>query len=153
MLGYKNVFCFQGGIPEWRAFNYPLTVNDEYAAIKVKKISPQKLNALLKKDPSIYVLDVRPIDCEGENIFIKNVHICPMVYLSYWHSNIPKDRKIVVTDKINKKAILAAKFLKNKGFNVIGALKGGIARWRAENLPVEYITEPLKHISDNPCRD
>ncbi len=76
-----------------------------------------------------------------------------MVYLSYWHINIPKDKKIIVTDWTNKKAILAGKYLQSKGYDVIGVLKGGIVRWRDEKLPVEHVDEPLKHISLTPCLD
>ncbi|MBI5556685.1 MAG: rhodanese-like domain-containing protein [Deltaproteobacteria bacterium] len=145
-MGYTNVYCFKGGIPEWRSFNYPLTANEGYAAIKVMKISPKKLYALLEQDSSIYVLDVRPIDCGRENIFIKGSIICPMDYLADWHHNIPKDAKIVVSDWTNKKSILAAKFLISKGYNVLCVLKGGIVRWRDEKLP-------FTHVEDSPTHD
>lgn len=138
-------------MPEWRAFNYPLIANKKYASIKVSKISPVTLQALLQEDRSIYVLDVRPIDCDRENIFIKNSQICPMVYLSEWYTKIPKDSEIIVTDWTNKKAILAAKFLISKGYNVTGVLKGGIIRWRDEKLPVVYVEKPLQHITQSPC--
>jgi rhodanese-related sulfurtransferase len=144
-MGYANVFYFKGGIPEWRAFHYPLTVNENYASVKVTKLSPQELHALLQQDSGIYVLDVRPIDCSMENIFIPGAHICPMLYLADWQHNIPWDARIVVTDWTNKKAILAAKYLSSRGFNVLAVLKGGIVRWRDEKLPVEHIDNPLTH--------
>ncbi len=139
-MGYTNVYCFKGGIPEWRSFAYPMVVNKEYANMKIRKISPAKLYEMLQKDENLYILDVRPIayDSDRENIFIKDAHICPMVYLTDWLHRIPKDKKIVITDWTNKKAILAAKFLTKKGFDVFGILKGGIVRWRDEKLPLEH---------------
>ena len=144
-MGYSKVFCFKGGIPEWRSFNYPLTVNENYTAIKINKLSPKQVYALLKSDPGIFVLDVRPIDCNRESIFIKGAKICPMVYLDGWYHNIPKDAKIVVTDWTNKKAILAAKFLSSKGYHILCVLKGGIVRWHAEKLPVEHVNNSITH--------
>lgn len=93
---------------------------------------------MLEEDESLYILDVRPIDCNLERIFIRNAHICPMVYLAEWYENIPKDARLIITDWTNKKSILAAKFLTDLGYNVIGVLKGGIVRWRDEKLPLEY---------------
>lgn len=145
-MGYVNVFCFKGGIPEWRAFNYPLTVNEEYESIKVTKWSPRQVYALLQQDSAVYVLDVRPIDCSKESIFVKGARICPMEYLNDWHHNIPRDARIVITDWTNKKSILAAKYLISKGYNVLCVLKGGIVRWRDEKLPVE-------HIENSPAND
>ncbi|MBU4263338.1 MAG: rhodanese-like domain-containing protein [Proteobacteria bacterium] len=144
-MGYSSVFCFKGGIPEWRAFNYPLTVKADYTAIKINKLSPRQVYALLRSDPTIYVLDVRPIDCSRKNIFIRGAKICPMVYLDEWYHHIPKDAKIVVTDWTNKKAILAAKFLSSRGYQVLGVLKGGIVRWRDEKLPVERVDNAITH--------
>ncbi|RJX32918.1 MAG: rhodanese-like domain-containing protein [Desulfurivibrio sp.] len=138
-MGYTSVYCFKGGIPEWRAFNYPLTVSEEYAAIKIDKLSPRQVYDLLESDSGVYVLDVRPIDCSRENIFIRGANICPMVYLDEWYHQIPREARIVITDWTNKKAILAGKFLRSKGYQVLGVLKGGLVRWRAEKLPVARV--------------
>ena len=137
-MGYTQVHCFKGGIPEWRSFSYPMEVNATYANMKVRKISPRKLYKMLQENKDIYILDVRPIAYDREDVFIQNAEICPMVFLSDWYHNIPKDKQIIVTDWANKKAILAAKFLTNKGYNVVGILKGGIVRWREEQLPLEH---------------
>ncbi|OKY76163.1 MAG: hypothetical protein BM485_02625 [Desulfobulbaceae bacterium DB1] len=103
---------------------------------------------MLAEDNSLYVLDVRPIDCNLEKIFIKGTHVCPMVYLADWHKNIPKEANIVISDWTNKKSILAAKYLTNLGYNVIGVLKGGIVRWRDEKLPLEYRETSLAYDKD-----
>ncbi len=150
-LGYTNVYCFKGGIPEWRTFNYPLMEDEDYPSIKINKISPKALYGLLQKDSSIFILDVCPIDCERDHLYIENSVICPMVYLEDWYHNIPKDRDIVIIDWANKKSLVAGKFLKKKGYKVIGSLKGGLLRWHAENMPVVEVKDPLKHITNIPC--
>lgn len=145
-MGYTNVYWFKGGIPEWRSFGYPMEINQEYANMKIRKISPKQLYTMLQKDKDIYILDVRPIASDRLNVFVKNANICPMVFLTDFYHRIPRDKKIVITDWINKKAILAAKFLTKKGYNVAGILKGGIVRWQKENLPLEqreFTNEPL----------
>ena len=108
---------------------------------------------MLEQEPELYVLDVRPLACDQQNIFIKEAEICPMVYLSDWCKNIPKDKKIVIADWANKKSILAAKFLITKGYNVIYVLKGGMVRWQDENLPVEYIENPFSAFTKKTCPD
>lgn len=152
-MGYGNVFCFKGGIPEWRSFSYPMQVNEYYSGIKVKKISPGELSALIKSDRSLYILDVRPLACDRENIFIKGATVCPMVYLADWYANLPANRKIVITDWTNKKSILAAKFLISKGYPVIGILKGGIVRWHSEKLPVVHIDQPYITTPPDFCKE
>lgn len=67
----------------------------------------------------------------------------PLVYLADRYTEIPKDRKIVITDWAMKQSSVASKFLTVKGYTIVGVLKGGIERWKSENLPVEE-REPAK---------
>ena len=134
--GHTRVFAFVGGIPEWRKFNYPMTINREWQQIQVKKLAPRDLMALLETE-SLYILDVRPHDFKRDASFIKGSLLCPLVHLADRYQEIPKERSIVITDWAMKQSPVAAKFLTVKGYSIYGVLKGGIERWKSERLPVE----------------
>ena len=114
-----------------------MTVDKEWQKIKVNKIPPQQLKDLLEKE-DVYILDVRPLDFKINTSFIKGSLHCPLVYLADRYREIPKDRQIVVTDYAMKQSPVVAKFLLQKGYSVVGALKGGVERWDSENLPLEH---------------
>ncbi len=125
-----------GGIPEWRRFNYPMTINKNWQAVRVKRISPKKLEKMLATE-DIYVLDVRPLNFKKNTSFIKGSHLLPLLFLEDRYKEIPKGRPIVLTDWAMKQSPVAAKFLTTKGYNVLGVLRGGLERWEADHLPVE----------------
>lgn len=119
-----------------------MIINKEWQRIKIKKIRPKKLAGLMREE-DFYILDVRPSDFKLNSSFIKGSFLCPLVYLAVRYKDIPKDRKIVLTDWAMKQSPIAAKFLHIKGYPVDAVLKGGIERWESEKLPVEQ-REPTK---------
>ena len=46
-----------------------------------------------------------------------------------------KQKQLILADKMGQHANAAGKILKDKGYNVV-RLQGGMAEWRAQNLPV-----------------
>jgi rhodanese-related sulfurtransferase len=144
-----NVYAFVGGIPEWHRFNYPMVENKRWQNISIEKISPREMSVMVK-DGQIYVLDVRPLDFSIENAFILGSFHCPLIYLADRFTEIPKDRRIIVTDWAMKQSPYAGKFLKEKGFDLVGILKGGIERWKTEELLTEEraVTSKLPPLSD-----
>lgn len=130
------MFAFVGGIPEWRRFNYPMTMNKEWQKIRVRKLRPEKLIRLMDAE-NPYILDVRPLNFKRDNTFVKGAAFCPLVYLADRYTELPKDRKIVITDWAMKQSPTAAKFLIQKGYPVEGVLKGGLERWKFDGFPVE----------------
>ncbi|ETR72924.1 MAG: rhodanese domain-containing protein [Candidatus Magnetoglobus multicellularis str. Araruama] len=135
-LGYTDVYCFRGGIPEWRSFSYPMVVNEASMKMRIKKLKPKKLAKLMKKT-DIFVVDVRPKDFKRDSSFIIGSIHCPLLDLTERYHEFPKDKQIVLTDWAMRQSPLAAKYLINEGYPVIGVLKGGIERWKHDNLPVE----------------
>jgi rhodanese-related sulfurtransferase len=104
--------------------------------MQVAKIAPNEVNDALG-DSTIYVLDVRPLDFALDNAFIRGSHHCALVHLANRHTEIPRDRKIIISDWAMKQSPSAAKYLMEKGYSILGILKGGMERWNSENLPVE----------------
>jgi|GEM_PF-366407 len=134
-MGYKKVYWFEGGIPEWYRFNFPMLINQPLKSIRVKKLSPSKVAKLIKKE-NVMVLDVRPTWWNTSKGMIKNTHFMPLVKLADHYAEIPFDRPIIISDGLMKQSPSAARFLIDKGFNILGVLKGGIMRWEKEGYPL-----------------
>jgi rhodanese-related sulfurtransferase len=134
-LGYKNVFWFEGGIPDWYRFNYPMSINHQLKSISVKKLSPASIVDLLKQQ-SIFILDVKPEWWSSNEGAIKGSVHMPLVKLQHAYKQLPKGKAIIITDGLMRQSPSAARFLINKGYQVLGVLKGGITRWEKEGYPV-----------------
>ncbi len=113
--------------------------NQKWQEIQITKIAPKELSEALG-DSKVYVLDVRPLDFALDNTFVHGSVHCALVHLAERWPEIPRDRKIIITDWAMKQSPSAAKYLIEKGFNVIGILKGGMERWNSEGLPSEERT-------------
>ena len=136
-MGYQKAFWFQGGIPEWRRFNYPMEEDPALMGIAVRKLSPLRLQDILAVD-SVYVLDVRPLWWAETDAAIAGAHFIPLVELHERYSELPKERDIVIIDGAMMQAPSAARYLTAKGYSVLGVLKGGILRWEHEGLPAAH---------------
>lgn len=113
-----------------------MVVNKKWQSQKVNKVSPEKLEQLLKGD-DFYILDVRPSDFITNGSFIEGAYFCPLVHLDKWYTEIPQNKPLIITDWAMRQSVIAAKFLQEKGYKVFGVLKGGIERWKTEQRAVE----------------
>lgn len=113
-----------------------MVVNEEWRTLQVNKIPPVELHKLLN-EKDFYILDVRPRDFIKNASFIEGSYFCPLVHLSKWYIKIPKDKPIIITDWAMRQSVIAAKFLIDNEYQIYGVLKGGIERWKEENLAVE----------------
>lgn len=134
-LGYQNVFWFEGGIPDWYRFNYPMNINQELKSIRVKKLSPARVAELIKQN-RVTILDVKPEWWVANDGIIKDSLYLPLVKLQHTYQKIPHDKPIIISDGIMRQSPSAARFLISKGYQVLGVLKGGITRWEKEGFPV-----------------
>lgn len=129
------MYAFTGGIPEWRSFDYPMYVNQEYTRIRVDKLSPDEITALIREHP--FILDVRPKDFGLNQSYIEGAKHIPLVDLMIRINEIPRNRQVIVVDWAMKQSPIAAIYLTKNNYQVLGVLKGGMERWLIEQLPVE----------------
>ncbi len=113
-----------------------MTSAPEYAEMPAKKLSTQKVEDLLKTE-EFFILDVRPVSFSHCNMFLKNTIHIPLLVLADNLENIPRDKKILITDSAAKQAQLAYKYLVKNGFQVIGVLRGGLEVWCSEGRASE----------------
>ena len=134
-MGYKNVYWFEGGIPDWYRFNYPMTVDKKLKSIKVTKLSPKKVIELMKRQPTT-IIDVKPKWWKSSDGIIEGTLYFPLVELQETYTQIPRDKPVIITDALMRQSPSAARFLIHKGYQVLGVLKGGMTRWKKEGFPV-----------------
>jgi len=113
-----------------------MVVNEKKMKMKIKKVKPKKLAKMLEKK-EIFVVDVRPQNFKRDSSFIIGSIHCPLLDLAERHKEFPKDKPLILTDWAMRQSTLAAKFLTDEGYNIIGVLKGGIERWKHDKFPVE----------------
>ncbi len=127
-----------------------MTSSEEYAGMPAKKLSTQKVEDLLKTE-ELFILDVRPISFSHCDMFLKNSFHLPLLVLADNLEDIPRNKKILITDSAAKQAQLAYKFLVKRGYQVIGVLRGGLEVWCSEGRASEQrdiVKEKVQLIGD-----
>ena len=136
---YTNIATFSGGLPEWKKANLALDTTKKLTPVSVPEISKEQFKASIGKDcmvdirtPKTYHLGYftkylnAEMQAAPKSYFKKYFHKIPLAYISKKYSKIPTDRKIVIVDHNGKRAGLAARFLKEKGYEDVAILKGGM---------------------------
>ena len=99
-------------------------------------IAPQDAVTLINRGGAV-VVDIRSAEDYAAGHIIDAVHL-PLAELSKGGEKLKKltDKPIIVCCMSGNLAGQAARELKLQGCTEVHALRGGIAAWRAENLPV-----------------
>jgi len=100
------------------------------------KISAQAAVSLINRDEAI-VVDIRDRKEFGEGRITGSVNI-PLNSLKSRASELKKhqDKQIIVADKMGQHSAMAVKQLNAEGYANVVRLNGGVADWRASNLPL-----------------
>jgi len=135
-MGYRNVFVYNEGLPEWKKRGFPVTTTSVYPSPKIPSVSGQELKVMLDRKDNIVVIDLR--DEEDRKMgWIKGSINIDMEILDEKTKEIPKGKKIVLLDLHGKQTYLAARFLTKEGFKDIVMLdKGFYDGWLKAGLPV-----------------
>ncbi|TVT34713.1 rhodanese-like domain-containing protein [Marinobacter vinifirmus] len=100
------------------------------------KISAQGAVSLINKDEAV-VVDIRDRKDFGEGRITGSLNI-PLSGIKGRANELSKhkDKQIIVVDKMGQHSAMAVKYLKEEGFTDVVRLNGGIADWKASNLPL-----------------
>ncbi len=100
-------------------------------------LSPQETVQLMNKDEAI-VVDIRSRDAFVRGHIIHSVHL-PLTDLAKDLKKITqhKHKTIVVVCAQGMESSKAVKIIEENEFSQVKILKGGIAAWRADKLPLE----------------
>ncbi|AIL12387.1 hypothetical protein IM40_00800 [Candidatus Paracaedimonas acanthamoebae] len=92
------------------------------------EITVQELSQLLKTDEDYCVIDVRNADEIEKAAFPEAVHI-PLSELAQNVANIPQDKLVITLCHHGARSLNACYLLKEKGFDKVVSLRGGIDLW------------------------
>ncbi|MBW4934344.1 rhodanese-like domain-containing protein [Marinobacter sp. F4206] len=100
------------------------------------KISAQGAVTLINKDEAV-VVDIRDRKEFGEGRITGSVNI-PLNSLKSRAAELNKfkEKQIIVADKMGQHSAMAVKQLNAEGFSNVVRLNGGVADWKASNLPL-----------------
>lgn len=100
------------------------------------KISAQGAVSLINKDEAV-VVDIRDRKEFGEGRITGSVNI-PLNSLKSRAAELNKfkEKQIIVADKMGQHSAMAVKQLNAEGFGNVVRLNGGVADWKASNLPL-----------------
>jgi len=141
-LGYTDVYCFRGGLPEWIQAGYPVASTEKLPKAEVPDLSPADLKKLLDETAPVTVLDLRPAS-EVAKYWISSPHRVnvPFDELPDRVGEVPTGKRVVAVDVNGKRTSLATRYLVAKGFTDVAKLSGGMERWLKEGLPTEVATK------------
>jgi molybdopterin/thiamine biosynthesis adenylyltransferase/rhodanese-related sulfurtransferase len=97
----------------------------------VEEITVAQLNELRKKNPQIYLLDVRE-QHEWDMGHIEGSHHIPLGSIAEHLNEIPADRPIYCLCKLGGRSKKAIEIMKTKGHSKLVNVKGGINAWSKE---------------------
>jgi len=105
----------------------------------IQEVSAVEAAAMIEKDPSLVVLDVRTkqeFDSPGGHL--KGAILLPVQELQARVSELDryKDRTIIAVCRSGNRSGVATGFLSSIGFRVLN-LAGGMIQWKSSGLPVE----------------
>jgi len=134
-MGYRNVFVYNEGLPEWKKRGFPVTVTSAYPSPNISSVSGQELKAMLDRKDDIVIIDLRDEEDRKMGWVQGSINI-DMELLQDKTKEIPKGKKVVLLDLHGKQTYLAARFLTKAGFKDIVMLdKGFYDGWLKADLP------------------
>ncbi|MET3318968.1 UNVERIFIED_ORG: rhodanese-related sulfurtransferase [Peribacillus simplex] len=98
----------------------------------MKEISPNEVNALLKGNSTINIIDVREVD-EVKAGKISNAMHIPLGLVEFRMQDLDKSKEYIMVCRSGGRSSMAAKLLENHGYKVLN-MTGGMLEW---NGPIE----------------
>lgn len=128
-LGYKNVYCFRGGLPEWIKAGYEVERKEKLPKVRVPTIGVAELEKLLGSDSAV-LLDVRPAKESAKyRIEAANCVTIPFGEIDARLDRVPSGKKLILIDVNGKRTNIASRYLHLKGHTDLARLEGGINNW------------------------
>jgi len=100
-------------------------------------VEPGEAYDMMLSDPFIVLLDVRMPEEQKTDGKIANSLLIPLPILRNNLHKLDKSKKILVYCHTGNRSVRAVQFLASQGFEAIN-LNGGIEKWKAEHLSVQY---------------
>ncbi len=133
--GYEKVNLLEGGLADWLKHAYPATTGAPTAKSPKRAAMRTKDARKAINDGSAFALDVRPA-VEFKAGHLPHAYNAPLETLESHYIDLPKNKKIVVYDRLIARSRQAFDTLKASNYDVY-ELPGGLAGWVKRNQPLE----------------
>jgi hydroxyacylglutathione hydrolase len=128
--GFDDISGFlAGGMLSWHMSGL------ESAAITTQTV--QELCRRLDEDKPTWILDVRSGGELSKDGRIEGAQHIPITAISGRMDEVPKDREIFVFCGSGMRSMVAASFLKARGWKNLAVILGGMAGWRSRKCPLK----------------
>jgi rhodanese-related sulfurtransferase len=116
-MGYTNLFLYAEGMPVWEESGYPIIKGPNYETkIETAKITPQKLNTLIKSGTDdLIVVDVRDESEYAEGHIPKAINI-PVTSFALQSDKLDKGKTIIVYCNAGGRSYMAYRKLMKLGY-------------------------------------
>jgi hydroxyacylglutathione hydrolase len=129
-LGFDNITGYlAGGMLNWHMSGKE--------SESIRSITVQELCRLLDKDEPILILDVRSdseLKKDGQIAGAQHVHITEIASRM---DEVPKSKPVHVFCGSGMRSMIAASFLKAKGWKDLVVILGGMSGWRSKKCPIK----------------
>lgn len=98
---------------------------------QIEEISPQKVEEMIESNQKINVIDVREDEEVAEGMVPTAKHI-PLGTIPEQIDQLSKDEEYVMICRSGRRSMNAAEFMKEKGFNNVKNMEGGMLNWNGE---------------------
>jgi rhodanese-related sulfurtransferase len=153
-LGYRNVSILEGGAPAWSAAGFTLfkgvnVISKTYGELlehvaETPRLTAIELQALLKRDPSVVLLDGRS-PAEYRKMTLPGALCCPNAELGYRIGSLaPCDSTTIVVHCAGRtRSILGVEGLRVLNIsNPVFALENGTQGWRLAGFGLDHDNAP-----------
>ncbi|MCX6676599.1 MAG: MBL fold metallo-hydrolase [Methanothrix sp.] len=129
-LGYDDIAGFMaGGMLSWHMSGL------ESAAIRT--LTVQDLCRMLDEGETIWILDVRSESEREKDGKIEGMQHIHITALAERMDEVPKDREVHIFCGSGMRSMVAASFLKARGWKRLAVILGGMAGWRSRMCPIK----------------
>ncbi len=136
-LGYSEVYAYRDGLPGWIKKGNPTTTIEALPKVKIKKIKPAKLKAMIDAGGNFVIVDIRP-KYELDKVSLDTEKVdANLSQLNNVVESLPRNKQIVIVDVNGKRGGVAYKYFAMKGISDLLLLDGGMQKWLKAGLPVK----------------
>lgn len=98
---------------------------------QIQEVSPQDVENMIENNEKLFVIDVREDEEVAQGMVPTAKHI-PLGHIPNEVDKLPKDQSYVMICRSGRRSMNAAEFMKEKGFQDVKNMEGGMLKWNGE---------------------
>ncbi|KHE72051.1 rhodanese-like domain-containing protein [Halobacillus sp. BBL2006] len=98
---------------------------------QIEEITPQEVERMIEENNKLTIIDVREDEEVAEGMVPTAKHI-PLGRIPNEVDHLPKDQQYVMICRSGRRSMNAAEFMKEKGFQDVKNMEGGMLKWNGE---------------------